>query len=292
MESHKSYYAILGILPSAEPVVIAAAYRALAKKYHPDSWTGDRSVAETRMREINEAYETLSNDAKRAQYNRRNQDKFEDYEFDEDPIQSAFDDAERAQESDWQVALEYYPDLADLAFELRRTSKRLEFAFQSMMLETKRFPERREIARQLTDSFLRTYFGENTKIIDYAKSLIKKGHKQAARELNRAVFVLGKSLEPAVVISRIQTKHFGYSRSTRALAETLVHSEFVNDAVALVEALNGEIKHLKLPGGGLFTKVVISVQVLEEKQIFANEFEMTQWVIKNIVPKVMLGGEI
>jgi curved DNA-binding protein CbpA len=100
MGSNKSYYAILGILPSAEPVVIAAAYRALAKRYHPDIWTGDRAVSEQRMREINEAYEVLSNDVKRAKYNQQNKEKFEDYEFDEDVTQSAFENAERAQEAD------------------------------------------------------------------------------------------------------------------------------------------------------------------------------------------------
>jgi curved DNA-binding protein CbpA len=159
MGSSKSYYAILGVLPSAEPVVIAAAYRALAKKYHPDSCTGDKTVAEMRMKEINEAYETLSNETRRSQYNRNNQGKFEDFEFDEDPIQSAFDDAERAQEADWQLATEYYPDLPQLAAELRQISKTLEFAFQSIIIETKRFPERRKVAKELEDDFLSTYFG-------------------------------------------------------------------------------------------------------------------------------------
>ena len=54
----KDYYAILGVHPSAEEAVISAAYRALAKLYHPDLYKG--SDAAERMAKINEAYETLS----------------------------------------------------------------------------------------------------------------------------------------------------------------------------------------------------------------------------------------
>jgi hypothetical protein len=43
----------------------------------------------------------------------------------------------------------------------------------------------------------------------HAQFLIAKGHQQAARELNRAVSVLGENVEPGVVTSRIQIKFFG-----------------------------------------------------------------------------------
>ena len=49
----KDYYAILGVHPSAEEAVISAAYRALAKLYHPDLYKG--SDAAERMAKINEA---------------------------------------------------------------------------------------------------------------------------------------------------------------------------------------------------------------------------------------------
>lgn len=63
----KDYYLILQVQPSAEPEVIQAAYRRLARKYHPD--VGRRDP--TRMQALNEAYETLSDPALRAAYNRR-----------------------------------------------------------------------------------------------------------------------------------------------------------------------------------------------------------------------------
>jgi len=54
------YYSILGVSREAPDFVIQAAYRALAKKYHPDPYKGDKKEAESKIREINEAYSTLS----------------------------------------------------------------------------------------------------------------------------------------------------------------------------------------------------------------------------------------
>jgi curved DNA-binding protein CbpA len=61
------YYRVLQVLPDADPEVIAAAYRALARKHHPDMDGGDARI----MREINEAWETLQNDALRSAYDER-----------------------------------------------------------------------------------------------------------------------------------------------------------------------------------------------------------------------------
>ena len=60
------YYAILQVSPEAESEVIRLAYKALAKKYHPDRGGQD----EERMRLINEAYEVLSDGGRRAEYDR------------------------------------------------------------------------------------------------------------------------------------------------------------------------------------------------------------------------------
>lgn len=73
MDTNKNYYRILGVLDDAEEIVIRAAYRALAQRYHPDKWQGDSAVAAKRMAEINEAYSVLSDKDKRAEYYGRNQ---------------------------------------------------------------------------------------------------------------------------------------------------------------------------------------------------------------------------
>ena len=59
-------YAILGVHPSAEDVVIGAAYRALMRHYHPD--TNPDPQAQARAREITAAYALLRDPAKRAEY--------------------------------------------------------------------------------------------------------------------------------------------------------------------------------------------------------------------------------
>jgi hypothetical protein len=68
MSTKADYYKILQVDPDAEPEVIAAVYRRLAAKYHPD--VNRSSDAERRMKALNEAYEVLSSPQKRAQYDR------------------------------------------------------------------------------------------------------------------------------------------------------------------------------------------------------------------------------
>ena len=95
MDELKNYYAILGVLPSAEPVVIRAAYRALALKYHPDTWVGDWAHVEWKMRELNEAYGVLSNESTRKNYDKTRQNGgFEEYEYGGEQTNDAFKNAE------------------------------------------------------------------------------------------------------------------------------------------------------------------------------------------------------
>jgi molecular chaperone DnaJ len=62
----KNYYDILGVVKTATEDDIKKAYRKLAHKYHPDKSGGD----ESKFKEINEAYQVLSDRNKRAQYDR------------------------------------------------------------------------------------------------------------------------------------------------------------------------------------------------------------------------------
>lgn len=63
---YKDYYAILGLKKTATQEEIKKAYRALARKYHPDINKGEE--AERRFKEIGEAYEVLRDEKKRAAY--------------------------------------------------------------------------------------------------------------------------------------------------------------------------------------------------------------------------------
>ncbi|MCC0646998.1 molecular chaperone DnaJ [Clostridioides sp. ZZV15-6598] len=67
MSTKRDYYEVLGISKGAEAQEIKKAYRKLAMKYHPDRNPGDKE-AEEKFKEINEAYEVLSDDTKRKTY--------------------------------------------------------------------------------------------------------------------------------------------------------------------------------------------------------------------------------
>src|SRR5438477_12854920 len=67
MASKRDYYEILGVKRDASDRDIAAAYRKLAVKYHPDSNPGDADAIE-KFKEAAEAYEILSDREKRTRY--------------------------------------------------------------------------------------------------------------------------------------------------------------------------------------------------------------------------------
>lgn len=67
MPDKRDYYEVLGVPKTATVDDIKKAYRTLAKKYHPDLNPGDKS-AEEKFKEVNEAYEVLSDEQKRKQY--------------------------------------------------------------------------------------------------------------------------------------------------------------------------------------------------------------------------------
>lgn len=66
---YKDYYKILGVDKNATADEIKSSFRKLAKKYHPDL-NPDNAEAEQKFKEINEAYEVLSDDKKRKTYDR------------------------------------------------------------------------------------------------------------------------------------------------------------------------------------------------------------------------------
>ena len=63
----KDLYKILGVSKNDNPDAVKKAYRKLAKDLHPDKTKGDKKL-EDRFKEVSEAYEVLSDDKKRAEY--------------------------------------------------------------------------------------------------------------------------------------------------------------------------------------------------------------------------------
>jgi len=190
MAEEIDYYRILGVLDDTEDVVIRAAYRALAQRYHPDKWKGDPAEGLRRMTEINAAYEVLSDPAKRAAWDAtRDKNQYDN----NDTSDTNGNDSEASSEinQDWKVATKYYPHLKDEEKGLRSISKELGFTFKLILLESKEFSNWQTIASQLETNFLTKYFGSNVEAQRFAKVLILSGNKAAAKELNKAARVLG-----------------------------------------------------------------------------------------------------
>src|SRR5437763_11753345 len=71
----KDYYKTLGVSEKASADELKKAYRTLAKKYHPDVTGGDKAK-EAKFKEISEAYETVGDEKKRAQYDAERKNPF------------------------------------------------------------------------------------------------------------------------------------------------------------------------------------------------------------------------
>jgi len=173
---------------------------------------------------INEAYSVLSDPVSRAAYDEQNN------------LSGAYDEGDETADQgltqiykDWQSAAEYYPDLISIEAGLARTSKRLAFSYVLVMMTDKAFSARNEIAQCMQDLFLRNYFGDRIEILDFARSLIDSGHKEAAKALNEAILVLGSGLDSNLVINRICSR-FGL-RAPQIQSSVVVQ-------IALVRELN------------------------------------------------------
>ena len=75
-EQKRDYYEVLGVEKNADDAALKKAYRALAKKYHPDMNPGD-AEAEKKFKEASEAYAVLSDPEKRRQYDQFGHAAFE-----------------------------------------------------------------------------------------------------------------------------------------------------------------------------------------------------------------------
>jgi len=240
MNPKKNYYAVLGLMPDAEDIVIVAAYRALVSRYHPDRWRGDPSVAHERTAELNEAYGVLSCRDRRRQYDETRVPEENSFSRDE-AVDNEFDEALADLEQRWVVAVEIFPDLTELRARLGKIAHRLAFSFVVFLLETRRFNDRREIAAAMEQEFLSAYFGPDPQIISYAKDLVELQFREALRKLNTMVAVMGNALPASVLISKIDAE-FDIPRKREDRARVNATSESEARKWARIDELRARVR--------------------------------------------------
>lgn len=207
MQKH-DWYAVLGILPDAEEVVVRSAYRALAQRYHPDRCTDQPADSTRRMAEINMAFAVIGNSASRAKYDKeRSGSQQATFSADDDERFDAFDAAIEELEERWQIAVDIFPQIQVDRLRLSQISRSLSFAYVTTLLTTKSFANGSSIANQMEGVFLGRFFGENRQIVEFAKTLIFDNHRDAARALNRLVDVLGSEVDPNLIITRVESQY-------------------------------------------------------------------------------------
>lgn len=277
----RDYYEILGVLPSAEDIVIRAAYKALAQRYHPDKWQGDPQEASRRMAELNEAYGVLSDPARRTQYDRTREDATAGDEIpgDEESINSAFESALKEREADWKIALEFVPELAKHQSELERLSKPLAFAFRQIMLANKNFADCEKVAAGLEEAYLKTYFGGDKAVQRYAKHLILRGDREISRELNKVVKVLGSNVPPMRIILRLHLKHAhpAVSRTVREKLREVKSDISSKNITELIASLGGKIIRDWNHDG-------YSIEILGETIKTVSPRDTEKWAVETLIP--------
>ena len=201
----KDYYSILGVPREAEVELIKATYLALSKIYHPDVFRGDKKFALKRMQDINEAYETLSNAKRRKEYDDKMQYKSDETSFDDNDFEDEQSSYQVIIRESWEFAKEYFPSIENRYQELKTININLAWQFQVLTVETKSFEYADEISGKLRDEWLKKFFGNNAEIQNIALRAISKKEIKIAKEINKAVKILG-DVDPNKIKQVLQKK--------------------------------------------------------------------------------------
>lgn len=159
IDSRIDYYDVLGVAPDADPEVVRAAYRALAKKYHPDSRLEGKAEAEKKLREVNQAYEVLSSPVDREKYDRQRSARHQNSDLgDSNRVEETLHTKD---ESHWRIIEQRHPEIQFKYKQLLKISRPLAEAFRSRIIRERAFTKYDQISSELIDQFSSRYFGTN-----------------------------------------------------------------------------------------------------------------------------------
>jgi curved DNA-binding protein CbpA len=190
----KDYYRILGVLDDAEDIIIKAAYRALAQRYHPDKWSGNQAQATKRMAEINEAYSVLSNAVEKKKYDEaffkfKERDK-ESNTFNDEFADENIDEIDEA----WITAVSFFPSIRKDFLELQKINFVLANTYKTHLIERQNFKEASQIKSKYENDYLIRYYGNDNRIREFAKFLLLNNERGAAHRVNAIVKHMGSSI--------------------------------------------------------------------------------------------------
>lgn len=175
----RTYYDVLGVSPETPAVVLKAAFRALAKEYHPDS-SAEAAADPDRFIELQDAYAVLSDPAARSAYDnalRQALEAGEPGDAVEDHVDSQVS-VPTSQES---------PALQSVHARFMLYSEELAGGFREAVRSGRSEEELLTFADRMEDQFLREYFGEDHDVRALAKVLLLRCRKDAVLELNELV---------------------------------------------------------------------------------------------------------
>lgn len=178
-EQPRTYYDVLGVTPETPAVVIKAAFRALAKEYHPDS-SAEAAADPERFIELQDAYAVLSDPAARSNYDLALRDSL-------GPEASPPVEAEQGDAAAVVPAVQDGPALQAVHARFMLYSEELAAGFREALRSGRSEEELLVFADHLEDQFLREYFGEDHDVRALAKLLLLRCRKDAVLELNALV---------------------------------------------------------------------------------------------------------
>jgi curved DNA-binding protein CbpA len=230
VDSDSDYYAMLGLASTAEVEVIQAVYRALAKKYHPDVYQGDKAEAERIMKDLNEAISILSAPKLREQYDSTRENKSNSTgDFDETVHEAKSSEEEIFEASVEEIftqGAEFYPGVKEYRNRLARLSHTLSIAYVAHIVERKEFEKANDIYTALRQEFYFKYFGSATEVLQLAEYLLDENSSQVsserrakAKKLNQAIKVVGTPSDSVTFVRKFM--------DLNGLYETEIYPDFL-----------------------------------------------------------------
>ena len=185
----KDYFAVLGLSSEADPEVVKAAHRALAKKFHPDRNQNDDGEPKQKFHDIQEAYEVLSDDDRLQQYLRLRAQMLMQEQMQKTKaagpqlrprVYLKLDDR-------WEHLVRKHPELSQHYARFCFMSHKLGNQFKLIILGTQDHTRFRRVAAKLERQFYRKHFSYHGNLQTLARKLAENHRRHAVRMLQSEI---------------------------------------------------------------------------------------------------------